>query len=68
MKKTSTIGHITPAGVNIFAELGFAPDEAEKYLAESNDIIRREIARNAQCMQNMTRDALIADSSCDTES
>ena len=66
MKKKNTIGHITPAGANIFAELGFAPDEAEQCLAESNAIIRQEIARKAQRTQ-MIRDDPIANPSCDTD-
>ena len=28
------IRHITPPGANLFAELGFAPDEAEQFNAE----------------------------------
>jgi predicted XRE-type DNA-binding protein len=36
----SCIGHVTPAGGNIFLDLGFPPDEAARLLAESN----REIA------------------------
>ena len=38
------LGHITPAGANIFAELGFEPDEAAKLLSESNKIISEKLA------------------------
>lgn len=44
MKKASNIGHVTPAGANIFSELGFAAKDAEEYLAESNVIVARERA------------------------
>lgn len=67
MTKKSTIGHITPAGANIFAELGFTSDEAEQYLVESNEIIRQEIDRKAQLTQDMIRDAPIAYPSRDLE-
>ena len=35
MRRTVNAGHVTPAGANIFAELGFPADEAQNYLAES---------------------------------
>ena len=38
------LGHITPAGANIFAELGFESDEASKLLSESNKIISEKLA------------------------
>ncbi|MDW5417457.1 hypothetical protein R6242_12860 [Iodobacter sp. CM08] len=31
----TTIQHMTPVGANLFAELGFAPEEAQRYHAES---------------------------------
>ena len=43
MKRNSKLGHITPAGANIFAELGFEPDEAAKLLSESNKIISEKL-------------------------
>jgi predicted XRE-type DNA-binding protein len=44
MKRNMKLGHITPAGANIFAELGFEPDEAAKLLSESNKIISEKLA------------------------
>lgn len=38
------ISHITPAGGNIFADLGFEPEEAARLLAESDAIIDAELA------------------------
>jgi len=35
----TTSGHITPVGGNIFADLGFAPEEAAALQAESKRII-----------------------------
>ena len=37
------MGHITPVGANIFAELGFEPKEAAKLLEESNKIISEKL-------------------------
>jgi hypothetical protein len=34
--------HITPAGGNVFADLGFAPDEAAALKAQSTKIIEAE--------------------------
>lgn len=36
--------HITPAGGNIFADLGFEPEEAATLKAESDQIIAKKIA------------------------
>lgn len=44
MKRNIKLGHITPAGANIFAELGFDPNEAAKLLGESNKIISEKLA------------------------
>ena len=44
MKRDMKLGHITPAGANIFAELGFEPNEASKLLSESNKIISEKLA------------------------
>ena len=44
MKRNMKLGHITPVGANIFAELGFEPDEAAKLLSESNKIISEKLA------------------------
>jgi hypothetical protein len=36
MKNIDTaIQHITPLGANLFVELGFAPEDAQRYQAES---------------------------------
>ena len=43
MKRNSKLGHITPVGANIFAELGFEPKEAAKLLEESNKIISEKL-------------------------
>lgn len=50
-KKTvkTTSGHITPVGGNIFADLGFAPEEAAALQAESKRIILEK--RNALLKQ-----------------
>ena len=44
MKRNIKLGHITPASENIFAELGFEPNEAAKLLNESNKIISEKLA------------------------
>lgn len=36
--------HITPAGGNVFADLGFAPDEALRLKAASDALIRQKLA------------------------
>lgn len=36
--------HVTPAGCNIFLDLGFAPEEAARLLAESDQEIERKMA------------------------
>ena len=43
MKRNSKLGHITPVGANIFAELGFEPKEAAKLLEECNKIISEKL-------------------------
>ena len=43
MNRNSKLGHITPVGANIFAELGFEPKEAAKLLEESNKIISEKL-------------------------
>lgn len=37
-------GHITPAGGNVFADLGFKPEEATALKAESQRIISEKLA------------------------
>ena len=54
MKKESNIGHVTPAGANIFAELGFDAKDAKQYLAESNAIIARKKALKESLMTEIS--------------
>ena len=44
MSSKSIITHITPVGGNVFADLGFEPEEAEKLLAETDAIISEKLA------------------------
>lgn len=44
MSTESIIKHVTPAGGNIFSDLGFEPDEAEKLLVETDAIIAEKLA------------------------
>ncbi len=41
--KTETM-HITPVGGNIFADLGFEPEEAARLLAETDKVISEKLA------------------------
>jgi predicted XRE-type DNA-binding protein len=54
MKKKPDIGHVTPVGANIFADLGFAPEDAKQYLAESNAIIARKRAIKERLMTEIS--------------
>lgn len=47
--------HITPAGGNIFADLGFEPTEAAALLARSKADIARTKALKTQLMEEITR-------------
>jgi predicted XRE-type DNA-binding protein len=53
MKRNSKLGHITPAGANIFAELGFEPKEASKLLEESNMIISAKLSIKESLMTEL---------------
>ena len=44
MSSESIITHVTPVGANIFADLGFEPDEAAKLLAETDAIISEKLS------------------------
>lgn len=44
MSSESIITHVTPVGGNIFADLGFEPDEAARLLAETDTIISEKLA------------------------
>jgi hypothetical protein len=46
------IRHITPPGANLFAELGFAPDEAEQFNAE----LRRQVDEDRQLKRQLTQE------------
>lgn len=53
MKSNSKLGHITPAGANIFAELGFEPKEAAKLLEESNKVISEKLSIKESLMTEL---------------
>ena len=45
MSSESAITHITPAGGNVFADLGFNPDDAARFLAETDAaILAKQVA------------------------
>lgn len=51
MSKIDTdIRHVTKAGANLFAELGFAPNEARQYQAESQALVSQTVALKEQLM------------------
>ncbi len=53
MKRNSKLGHITPSGANIFADLGFEPKEAAKLLEESNKIISEKLSIKESLMTEL---------------
>lgn len=53
MKRNIKLGHITPAGANIFADLGFEPKEADKLLDESNKIISEKLSIKESLMTEL---------------
>ncbi|MDD3937049.1 XRE family transcriptional regulator [Rhodoferax sp.] len=53
MKRNLKLGHITPAGANIFADLGFDPNEAIKLLQESNKIISEKTSIKESLMTEL---------------
>jgi len=53
MKRNTKLGHITPAGANIFADLGFEPDEAVRLLEESNKIISEKLSIKESLMTEL---------------
>jgi len=53
MKVASKSGHITPAGANIFADLGFEPEEAVKLLKESKLITSEKLAIKESLMTEL---------------
>ncbi|AOY97726.1 XRE family transcriptional regulator (plasmid) [Cupriavidus sp. USMAA2-4] len=44
------IKHVTKSGANLFAELGFAPEEAKRYQVESKKRIAETLALKEQLM------------------
>ncbi len=51
MNKTDTrVRHVTKPGANLFAELGFSPDDAKRYQAESRERIDATLALKEQLM------------------
>ena len=44
MNSESIITHVTPVGGNVFADLGFEPDEAARLLAETDAVISEKLA------------------------
>ncbi|SAL48053.1 XRE family transcriptional regulator [Caballeronia arvi] len=54
MSKVDThVRHVTKPGANIFAELGFAPDEARRYQTESQALIGQTLALKEQLMDEL---------------
>ncbi len=53
MKRNSKLGHITPSGANIFADLGFEPKEAAKLLEESDKIISEKLSIKESLMTEL---------------
>jgi predicted XRE-type DNA-binding protein len=54
MSKVDTqIRHVTKPGTNLFAELGFAPDEARRYQAESQALIGQTLQLKEQLMDEL---------------
>jgi predicted XRE-type DNA-binding protein len=54
-KIDTSIEHITPAGTNIFLDLGFSPEEAERLYADSSVEIAHAIAIKEQLMEEISR-------------
>lgn len=48
------IRHITKPDANLFAELGFSPEDAERYQTESRDRIDHTLALKEQLMGELT--------------
>lgn len=52
---SSCVGHVTPAGGNIFLDLGFPPDEAARLLAESNREIAAHVAVKKRLVDELAK-------------
>ncbi len=57
MSSKSIITHVTPVGGNIFADLGFEPDEAARLLAETDAVISEKLAIENSLMTELTQPA-----------
>lgn len=55
VKIDTQIRHITPAGTNVFLDLGFSGEEAERLLADSTNEIANAIAIKEQLMGEITQ-------------
>lgn len=53
MNIDATIRHTTPAGGNIFLDLGFPPEEAAKLLAETDKVISEKLAIKESLMTEL---------------
>jgi predicted XRE-type DNA-binding protein len=53
MKRNIKLGHVTPVGANIFADLGFEPTEAAKLLEASNRIISEKLSIKESLMTEL---------------
>lgn len=49
----TTIRHVTPAGANLFLELGFGADDAARYQAQSRQRIDETLALKEQLMTEL---------------
>ena len=50
MSSNSIVKHFTPVGGNVFADIGFAADEAAKLLDETDQVITERLAIKQQLM------------------
>ncbi len=49
------VRHVTKSGANLFRELGFAPDEAERFQAESKQQINATQVLKEQLMHELSK-------------
>ena len=54
MKSETIVSHITPADGNVFADLGFAADEAAELQKRSQQIIDEKTAIKVSLMESLT--------------
>jgi predicted XRE-type DNA-binding protein len=53
MNIDTEVRHVTKAGANLFAELGFAPEEAERLQAASREQINHTLLLKQQLMEEL---------------